>query len=159
MRVCLHRKDGQTVWSNKLHKDFQFVGGLTPAISAAGTSPNARGAVPQHYKFQFNFGERPFANPNLPTGYRSIHDWLRGEQARLRVLAGVNSSPDAAVDTAAGETKTTSTHNQTRSEWAVQRISESSNLELIASLIGIDTAGSKEAQAFAVAQYLGLCGQ
>ena len=69
-------------------QNFTFTGGLTPAVSASGTKVVAQGQIPQHFSFQFNFGHRPFENNAMPTGYKSVHQWMLAEQARVRVLTG-----------------------------------------------------------------------
>ena len=157
-------------------KDFNFTGGLTPACSAGGTTPLARGQLPQHFSFQFNFGERPFANTAVPTGYRPVHQWLLAEQARLKVLKGEGrkggngnevdalrggdgggdgvAAAAAAVAAAAATAAAAASTAGDRAKWATEKIQKSDKLGLIADILGI--VGDSEAKAAGVARALGL---
>ncbi len=144
-------------------KDFNFTGGLTPACSSAGTTPLARGQLPQHFAFQFNFGERPFGNTSVPTGYRPVHQWLLAEQARLKVLKGevanetgevglLRNGGDSGASAASAAGSAAAAAD--RSKWAKETIQKSDKLGLIADILGI--VGDAETKAAGVARALGL---
>jgi hypothetical protein len=141
-------------------EDFQFTGGLTPAVSASGTKVLAQGQMPQHFRFQFNFGHRPFENDAMPTGYKSIHQWMLAEQARVRVLTGAAGVAGVASGTGrsgAGEEKAgteTVGYGEKTAKWVIDRLKESAKASMVAELLGIE--GDPELKASLLASELGL---
>ena len=140
---------------------FNFTGGLTPAVSASGTTPLSRGQIPQHFAFQFNFGERPFEAKAAPTGYRAVHKWLLAEQARLRVLTlaaapstGGESKDNGncAVSSAAADAG--SSDDERFRKWAREKLRQSGKLDLVSEILGIQ--GSSDDRAAILAAELGL---
>ena len=134
-------------------KNFHPKGGLTPAMSCNGTQAIV-GQLADHYQFQFNFGERPFNTKQRPVGYLPVHHWLRGEQARLRVL----KNPEALREDG-GSSVSESKEVEKKSEdeklaWAIAKMSKSDNLTLVSDILQLQ--GTPEERANGVAKLLGL---
>jgi len=137
-------------------KNFRFSGGLTPAVSASGTKVLTQGQIPQHFRFQFNFGHRPFENNAMPMGYKSIHQWMLAEQARVRVLTRGTGGGTTFGDE--GEEKTSTREEEgsreNRTKWVIDRLKRSSKASAVAELLGI--GGDPELRASLLASELGL---
>ena len=137
-------------------KDFNFVGGLTPAISLGGTQQSGGGKIiAEHFEFQFNFGERPFNIQQTPVGYRPVHQWLLAERARIRVL----KSGGKTIDTLSKDEKlfngSSYLKEEENSKWAIDRMVKSGNIDLIADMLSIPPGDAKD-RAMGVAKILGL---
>ena len=86
----------------------------------------------------------------MATGYKSIHQWMLAEQARVRVLTGAEANLDASQAAEDGEAK----GEEVRTKWIVDRLKNSDRASNLCELLGIE--GDNEIRAAKLASELGL---